>query len=1853
MAEGPEADGSAPEDDGSAPQDGAEPRRFLIATAVRSLANAPDYDVPELADDVRRMEELFLGDLRYQRGAELGLDPTRGEFIGALRSFARAADRRADDHLVVYLACHGAVTLGSGLHQLMLADTDPADLPHTGLPPTDIARALWEETGLRRVLIFLDACHSGAAADSIIDAAHVARQYAGPRGASPGSEALIVVSSSRRKEETSPGVLTNALVRAVHASSTAGHVPAFLSVNTVLGAMSGDPAIPEHMNLKWDVADASLALPPFLPNPRHVRGTEGRRLDEIDRLIEQNARQDAQRAEELRVHFFPRARGTDVPHDDVWHFTGRHLALRELADWLRPERAAERLTVVTGDPGSGKSALLGLVTVVTDPDYRPAVPRDALALPDDCLPAAGTVHTAVLASHRTTREVLDALAAAAGLVARSAGELITRLQGRTTPLVVIVDAVDEAVDPDALIRDLLGPLTDPSLDLPLRLVLGARRQIVERRLPDALRIDLDEDRYTDPQAVRAYVTKLLTAPASAVAGHPAQQVDGVAEAVAEAAGRSFLVARITALTLARDLELPDPLQLAWRAELPRFPGEAMERDLRQRLGEQTTRARDLLLPLAFAQGAGLPWAGLWPRLASAVSGRPYGDADIAWLRTHAGSYVVEGIENGESVYRIYHRALIEHLREGQDAERVQRAVTDTLIAVAADWAHPYVRRYLPLHGAQGGRLDELVHDASFVLSSDLEQLLAALPALRTPDGLAAGRAVRSVSDALREAPGEPETRAKLRWAAVCHRAERLGASCDASGPMPWRTRWAAWNTEQENWRFTAPELGLDSGAVVLSAQGLAHVSIQNRNETVRWDLGTGVRHDLSPVFQSGPQTALVWGTAEFEVPAMAVIGGSRFDVQLDVQPRDLGVADPHHTLEIRDVDSGNSVIVRIRKPEHGAGGAVVECAVIPELVVLRYADDSIVEWDVPHDLSVSRSTLRQGQPAAPPFAPSAHRCVAVRLPDPCIVLAVDDRVLLCRATGEPTELRPGHTVDCATGVHPHPLGPLLVTGGTDGSVRVSAVASGQPVRTLLAGGPPVAAVSALRVGRQWLVVAVTDNGTLHRFDLDTGRRLGNPRRVGRGGPVRTTTGPLDAHHSVVVVHGSGRGVQMYDVVTGERIGGHVSTGEVTALYELRGEQPAVCVGGRDGLIRVVHSGPTADTVLVPAHGGKVLALGGLDVGGEEEALISVGDDQQVRCWQPRTGDELWTSRITADDRWQGPTAMCAAVHSCPDRTAVVAIGGASGTLLTLRLADGTAVHEAAPQCDTMITAVCAGVVGDRPVTVGATTNGGIHCWDVDGDRWLTHCTPPAPDLTDPTTGDAPTGDPRWITSLALAPDGSGILVAGTEDGTLLRFDLPSGRAHGPAHRGHRTRVTSLAFIDDGQGTTTLVSASDDRAVTDWDIGTGTFVERATVRAVPAVNVLAARAVANGGTHTVLGGDDSGTVRVVWRFWKDPAWRIDDLVEHTWPPAAVCAGPSGQIAIGGMRGDLQLREITTGRLLARLRSVSDRPIRGLAGFRTPAGDRYLASLSSSGIVELWDLASASFREAGRALPTSPAFGELSTLHGPDDVTLLLSMRQGLEIHGHRFSADRSTLPTEGLPSLLPTPTPTTAPTTAPAAAPAPRTGRVYEGVALRWPLVLDGRRLLFVQHEQGDISLHDLDTHQRSRRFRLASDTELVRVVALPDRPEPAVLVCARSRTEVYRMGTVLDSFDETRRVFRRSGLFPQARKALTPECGWPAKSRWGGGFVGVLPGGRSYVSEENGRLYVHPLPGLTGLTGLTGASGQPGEFGDAGESEGERREIVLPFTVRAAALGPAGELVVAAPNGVVLIDPLDRADPAT
>ena len=365
--------------------------------------------------------------------------------------------------------------------------------------------------------------------------------------------------------------------------------------------------------------------------------------------------------------------------------------------------------------------------------------------------------------------------------------------------------------------------------------------------------------YADPLALSEFVRRTLTgltpATGTPVAGtlfaacEPGL-LDAVTAAIAAAAGHSFFVARILAGTQAAQPAIPDPADAAWRASLPRAAGPAMRRDLDLRLGDQAAQAADLLLPLAYAQGGGLPWEDVWPRLANALApGQGYTNEDLLWLAGHAGSFIVEGGTLADrSIYRLYHGSLAEDLLVGRDQLADHHAITAALTAHVPrrrngrpDWpaSHPYTRAHLATHAARSGDIDDLAQDPGFLLAAGPPQLLAALDITASTPARVAADAYRGALPMIRRHP-PAEHAAYLGLAARCGRAEALADRIDADGlTSPWRVRWASWQLQRpyqhlsghSGWVLSVASAELDGHPVVISG---------GHDWTVQvWDLATG------------------------------------------------------------------------------------------------------------------------------------------------------------------------------------------------------------------------------------------------------------------------------------------------------------------------------------------------------------------------------------------------------------------------------------------------------------------------------------------------------------------------------------------------------------------------------------------------------------------------------------------------------------------------------------------------------------------------------------------------------------------------------------------------------------------------------------------------------------------------------------------------------------------------------------------------------------------------------------------------------------------------------------------------------
>ncbi len=335
-------------------------RRFLLTCAMTRYDHCAEWDREELHADVARMVGLFCGDFlpeagRYSHADVLGESPTSVELRDRLRDFFLSTDRHPDDYVVVYLTGHGEI-LDDGDFVVLTRDTHPSDLLNRTVPAGDIVKMALANTRVRRLLLLLDTCYSGRGGE---DMTREALRRIDDPGKRPDDQdetseggGVVLVAATRPYQQALPGAFTNCLDRAARSLAAAGNAPRTLRVGALIGAMKSDRERPKSQTSVWHQVGMTSDEPSFILNPRYRPP-----LIDVDLLDQERARYAEQRADQLRDRFLPATR---------W-FTGRHAALTGLGRWLG-NPAAPGAAVVTGHAGSGKTALLGLLAALSDPD---------------------------------------------------------------------------------------------------------------------------------------------------------------------------------------------------------------------------------------------------------------------------------------------------------------------------------------------------------------------------------------------------------------------------------------------------------------------------------------------------------------------------------------------------------------------------------------------------------------------------------------------------------------------------------------------------------------------------------------------------------------------------------------------------------------------------------------------------------------------------------------------------------------------------------------------------------------------------------------------------------------------------------------------------------------------------------------------------------------------------------------------------------------------------------------------------------------------------------------------------------------------------------------------------------------------------------------------------------------------------------------------------------------------------------------------------------------------------------------------------------------------------------------------
>jgi hypothetical protein len=171
---------------------------------------------------------------------------------------------------------------------------------------------------------------------------------------------------------------------------------------------------------------------------------------------------------------------------------------------------------------------------------------------------------------------------------------------------------------------------------------------------------------------------------------------------------------------------------------------------------------------------------------------------IKAVRKKAAAYIVEALEQGGSVYRLFHERAAEvlaeqYLRPPREGKTAQEAIVAALVSLVPplpgqkmpDWpqAHPYLLSHLAAHAAKAGRLQEQAADQLFLAACDPTRLRPTLQAAAEQD------ADRPDAEPLREIA------ATMSWPPT---------HCPAA--RPW-SAFPTWSSPPANWGATTWPIG--------------------------------------------------------------------------------------------------------------------------------------------------------------------------------------------------------------------------------------------------------------------------------------------------------------------------------------------------------------------------------------------------------------------------------------------------------------------------------------------------------------------------------------------------------------------------------------------------------------------------------------------------------------------------------------------------------------------------------------------------------------------------------------------------------------------------------------------------------------------------------------------------------------------------------------------------------------------------------------------------------------------------------------------------------------------------------------
>jgi hypothetical protein len=700
-------------------------RRRFLSIATATYDNPPWWPLPVM-DEVQALHNWLCNRALADRSfspwhSELAHDPTKDAIRQALEDPSPAERFRDADAVVLYITGHGHVEDGS--HWLVLRRTERDRVRATALKTSDLFGWMLD-TGVQHLLVICDLCYAGAAAKDVIRFDRPPPSgWVGITSVSAGEQAMTGALTEAIRSFLDELDLPEGQK---YGSST----DPYLCVGDLLRVLQRklsrlDP--PQTLSLLTNRVPSLDLRSPCLPNPHYQSGAA--------RVAVELARRDlALLPSDLLAHWSPKARGVPTDADPGWLFTGRRELMTRLIEFASGPPTALVVTGRAGCGKSAALARLvtlsdptfrreheAEVTKIPD-ELLPqlgAVDLAAVATGKSAAEILMQICGAVGASPATDCNLADQPTAATGpdvsgagwrpVVALGSARAVTEawlagwwswLRQQPEPVTVVVDALDEAADPFGVLTSVLQRLDLPAPEpRRLRLLLAVRSlgadngesvgqaqgidssssqahanlaDLAKQRLGGQL-IRADSHPYWNAADVADYVEEIL----HTVDRSPYTDIQHgtmrhrLGAVIAGGVGRSFLIARIVADSLAARAFVQDPDDPQFRAVLEQGVLGVLQNDLQQSLSPaDRRRAVDLLRATAYAFGRGIPWLDIWPAVATAITtnGINYEDHDIAWLLdSRLSGYLVTDQEDGITVYRPFHDSLRDALQRGWDA----------------------------------------------------------------------------------------------------------------------------------------------------------------------------------------------------------------------------------------------------------------------------------------------------------------------------------------------------------------------------------------------------------------------------------------------------------------------------------------------------------------------------------------------------------------------------------------------------------------------------------------------------------------------------------------------------------------------------------------------------------------------------------------------------------------------------------------------------------------------------------------------------------------------------------------------------------------------------------------------------------------------------------------------------------------------------------------------------------------------------------------------------------------------------------------------------------------------------------